>query len=127
MPQGVEISARVARETSSGSGRSAVSQAGAPQGVQAEVPQGGSVQGCRLRASGSTATEQVNLGASTSGVSPHEEAFRAVLFADVVQEFADDDAMSSASGTRVLGLRAITMSSVFCTSCVLLRLRSLPM
>ena len=94
VPQGVVISAR---ESSSGSGQSVVSQAGAPQGVQAEVTRGDSVQSGTLRASGSTATKQVNLGASTSGVSPHEEAFRAVSFADVVQEFADDNAMSSAS------------------------------
>ena len=93
VPQGVEISARVARESSSGSGRSAVTQAGTPQGAQAEVP-----QGCSSNASGSTATEQVNLRASMSGISPHEEAFRAFSFADVVQEFADDDVMSSASG-----------------------------
>ena len=42
MPHGVETSARVAREFSSGSGQSAVFQAGAPQGAQAEVTQGGS-------------------------------------------------------------------------------------
>ena len=42
-------------------------------------------------------TEQVNLGASTSGVSPHGEAFHAVSFVDAVQKFADDNAMSSAS------------------------------
>ena len=48
-------------------------------------------------AAGSSVTERVNFGASTSGVSPHEEAFRTVSFADVVQEFADDDEMSSAS------------------------------
>ena len=70
-----------------------MSQAWAPQGVQAEVTQGGSAHGSTLRASGSTATEQVNLGASTSGVFLHEEAFHAVSFADMVQEFADGDAM----------------------------------
>ena len=97
VPQGVEITVRVARESASGSGQSAVPQARAPQDAQAEVPQGGSAQGCIVCAAGSSATERLNLGALTSGISPHEEAFRAVSFADVVQEFADDNAMSSVS------------------------------
>ena len=97
VPQGVKITARVARESASGSWQSAVPQPGAPQGAQSEVPRGGSAQGCSMCAAGSSATEQVNLGASTSGVSPRKKAFRAVSFVDVVQEFADDDVMSSAS------------------------------
>ena len=67
--------------------QSANAQAGALQGVQAEVP---------LSSLGAV-TEQENLGSASLGISPHEAAFRAVTFADAVCEYMEDDAMSSVS------------------------------
>ena len=59
--QGVVISDWVARESSFGSGLSAVSQAGTPQSAQAEVPEGVATLESMLSASGSPVTEQVHL------------------------------------------------------------------
>ena len=112
VPLGVSISDRVVRESSS-----AAAQAGAPPGVQAEMP---------LRSLGVSATEQVNVGSSTLGISLHEEAFRAVTFSDTVQECAEDDAMSSVS-EKVQCLRVIVAFCCSCISCVLRLLRSLPL
>ena len=87
VPQGVDISDRVVRESPSAAAQSANAQAGALQGAPAEVPLG----------SLSAATEQENIGSASSGISPHEAAFHAVTFADAVRECVEDDAMSSVS------------------------------
>ena len=85
MPQDVSTSDRVVRESSSAAAQSA--NAGAPQDAQAEVPL------CSL----GSVIEQENVGSASLGISPHEEAFRVVTFADVVRECVEDDAMSSVS------------------------------
>ena len=65
---------------------SVITQAEASQAAQAEVPLGNL---------GSATVG--NLDSVSLGVSPHEEAFHAVTFADAVRECVEDDAMSSVS------------------------------
>ena len=84
--QSISISDRVARELSSAAAHSAIAQAGASRAAQAEVP---------LSTLGFATVG--NLDSGSLGVSPHEEAFRAVTFADAVRECMEDDAMSSVS------------------------------
>ena len=87
VPQGVDISDRVVRESPSAAALSANAQAGASQGAQVEV----------LLGSLGAATEQENIGSASLGILTHEAAFRAVTFADAVRECVEDDAMSSVS------------------------------